>query len=75
MCSFIVLMPSVRIYNVNKENEGNAMDEKVCPNFWPVLYMHQRESITKHKSVTSSRTLAAIQSGFTLVVIIEHMTH
>jgi len=40
MCSFIVLMPSVRIYNVNShENKENALNEKVCPNFWPVLYM------------------------------------
>ena len=38
MCSFIVLMASVRIYNVNShENEGKALNEKVCLNFWPVL--------------------------------------
>jgi len=41
MCSFIVLMPSVRIYNVNShENKENALNEKVCPNFWPVLYVY-----------------------------------
>ena len=34
-------MPSVRIYNVNSHGiKGNALNEKVCPNFWPVLYIY-----------------------------------
>uniref|UniRef100_A0A672YUR6 Leucine rich repeat containing 69 n=1 Tax=Sphaeramia orbicularis TaxID=375764 RepID=A0A672YUR6_9TELE len=41
MCSFIVLMPSVRIYNENShENKENAMNEKVCPNFWPLTELN-----------------------------------
>ena len=28
-----------RIYNVNShEKKGNSLNEKVCPNFWSVLY-------------------------------------
>ena len=38
MCSFIVLMPSVRFYNVNShENKEKPLNEKVCPNFWLVV--------------------------------------
>ena len=40
MCSFIVLMPSVRIYNVNsRENKEKPLNEKMCPNFWLVVYI------------------------------------
>ena len=41
VCSFIVLMPSVRIYNVNShENKEKTLNEKVCPNFWLVVYVY-----------------------------------
>ena len=40
MCSVIVLMPSVRIYNVHShENKEMPLSEKVCPNFWLVVYV------------------------------------
>ena len=33
-------MLSVRIYNVNShENEEKKLNEKVCPNFWLVVYV------------------------------------
>ena len=33
-------MPSVWIYNFHShENKENSLNEKVCPNFWSVLYM------------------------------------
>lgn len=38
MCSFIALMHSVRIYNVNtRKNTESTLNEKVCPSFWPIL--------------------------------------
>ena len=38
---FIVLMPSVRIYNVNShENKEETLNERVCPNFWLVMYVY-----------------------------------
>ena len=50
MCSFIVLIPSVRIHNVNgDENKENTLNEKVCPNFWPVLYVRKlKKKLTKY---------------------------
>ena len=39
MHSFIVLMLSVRIYNVNShENKEKTLNEKMCPKFWLVVY-------------------------------------
>ena len=38
MCSFIDLMPSVIIYNVNgQENKVNSLNDKMCSNFWSVV--------------------------------------
>ena len=40
MCLFVVVMPSIRIHNVNcHENKENTLNEKVSPNFWSVLYL------------------------------------
>ena len=36
----MAIITSVRIYNViSDENKENTLNEKVCPNFWPVLYI------------------------------------
>ena len=52
----LVLMPSVRIYNVNShENKENALNEKVCPNFWPVLYMEASRAVFRRENGKISR--------------------
>ena len=45
MCSFIVLMPLVWISNVDKMKnimkiKKKTLNEKVCPNFWLVVYVY-----------------------------------
>ena len=33
-------MPSVKIYNIDgNENKEKPLNEKVCPNFWLVVYI------------------------------------
>ena len=45
MCLLIVVMPLVRIYNVNShENKEKTLNEKVCPNFWLVVYLKTKET-------------------------------
>ena len=40
MCYFIVLLSSLLFYNVeNSTNKEKPLNEKVCPNFWLVLYI------------------------------------
>ena len=60
MCSFIVLMPSVRIYNINShENEGKTLNEKVCLNVWPVLYVTLLNPTADQKSWINTISLMA----------------
>lgn len=40
-CSFIVLMPSVRIYDVNsRDHKEKTVNEKACPNFSMLVYVY-----------------------------------
>ena len=40
MCLFVVVMPSIRIHNVNcHENNEKTLKKRVSPNFWSVLYI------------------------------------
>ena len=42
MCYFIVLMSSLLFYNVeNILNKEKPLNEYVCPNFWPVVYIQK----------------------------------
>ena len=53
MCSFIVLMPSVRIYNVNShENKENTLNEKVCPNFTCIYIQYITSILAMTKTIT-----------------------
>ena len=54
---FHTFLPSVRIYNVNShENKKETqLNEKVCPNFWPVLYItHKIAKSTDHSTSLKS---------------------
>ena len=40
MCLFVVVMPSIRIHNVNcHDNNEKTLKKRVSPNFWSVLYI------------------------------------
>lgn len=40
MCYFIDLMSSVLYYNAeSSRNKENPLNEFVCPNYWPILYL------------------------------------
>ena len=40
MCLFVVVMPSIRIHDVNShEKKENTLKEKVISIFWPVVYV------------------------------------
>lgn len=62
-CSFIVVMPPVRICNFICENKGNTLNEKVCPHFCPVLHEHLSFSPWRKDSVGMKKAAVHIPSS------------